>query len=706
MYYCQLSMGLTWVKGQKTDEEQVILENFDLLLRCLDPSIYLLGKLRNIDYFEDRLRHIEQLPTVDEKNNALLRLLLEIPAELQETVMSKFIAALRSSGQSHVANIFRQESDEVPMSTEHWDLLRTIMRELCKYLDPGNGLLVTMYSNGIISSFDRDHVRSAAGYEEKASTLVEIIMRKDADAFQGLVDALNDTGQAHVAYILTKQGDNRPVCADNNVRQVSDKIPMSTEHWNLLRTNMRQLCKFLDPENGLLVNLYSAEIISSFDSDRVRSAAGYNERARTLVEIIMRKSDDAFQRLVKALNDTGQVHVTYILTKQGDDRPVCEEFRKKLTEHRTYLVKTIDSKHSGLVTTLVSKGVFSEYDQQRVTGRQPNTDIDRNEVIMDLLARKSQSSFDRFIAALEETGQRHVAVEFIGEEVVARIIARTRSGACLPAAEAAIRQYIEDAVEHNAPEVQELNQVLHGKEISIKEIREGSIIIKFRCKNVTALKNLEKLYTSAQLDELLTDALCPIFTQKGLESLHVDIPVDEFQRCGRTFRQMKLMTSEHRDALESSVELLADKVSVTGDLLDKLSLCQRRRQAIEQSATREQQVKTLFDIVSRQPDSAFTKLLDALTATQQHHARQIITSFCSQNTMSTDVTASTSRMSAKPLQMKKVSNVASPGAVSKMRLADLGHTDIRTTSSKYFMRDVKKSLGEMRLHASKTGESN
>ena len=71
-------------------------------------------------------------------------------------------------------------------------------------------------------------------------------------------------------------------------------------------------------------------------------------------------------------------------------------------------------------------------------------------------------------------------MEFIGEEVVARITARTRSGACLPNNEAAIRQYIGDAVESNGPEVQELNQVLHENDLAIVEVGEGSIIMKFR----------------------------------------------------------------------------------------------------------------------------------------------------------------------------------------------------------------------------------
>jgi len=260
--------------------------------------------------------------------------------------------------------------------------------------------------------------------------------------------------------------------------------------------------------------------------------------------------------------------------------------------------------------------------------------------------------------------------------------------------------------------------------LAIVKVGEGSIIMKLRCKNENSLHNLKTLHISVQLDELLTQAFCPRFTQKGLESLDVDIPVAEFERCERTFREMKLMTSEHRGALESSTELLADEMKVEGDLLDKLSLCQRRRQAIEQSATREQQVKTLLDIVSRQPDSAFTQLLNALTDTQQHDARQIITSFCSENTTSsTDVTAVTTETTAKPLHMKEMSNVAgsgavnvihlaamsnvaSPGAVSEIHLAAMGHADIRPTSSEYFIRDDKETLGEPCLKAAKTGDSN
>ena len=63
-----------------------------------------------------------------------------------------------------------------------------------------------------------------------------------------------------------------------------------------------------------------------------------------------------------------------------------------------------------------------------------------------------------------------------------------------------------------------------------------------------------------------------------------------------------------------------DKVAVSDELLDKLSLGKLLTQAVTEAVTSEQQVKTLLDILSRQPDSVFNQLLNALDDTQQNEA--------------------------------------------------------------------------------------
>jgi len=109
----------------------IIKENFSIILRCLHPSNELLGRLRLVPFVQDRIRSIKQEKTIDDKNDAILSALLEVPDDFQESVMNSFIAALRSSGQDHVANVFHQETDKVPMSDEHYRLLSNTLLEVC-----------------------------------------------------------------------------------------------------------------------------------------------------------------------------------------------------------------------------------------------------------------------------------------------------------------------------------------------------------------------------------------------------------------------------------------------------------------------------------------------------------------------------------------------------------------------------------------------
>jgi len=368
------------------------------------------------------------------------------------------------------------------------------------------------------------------------------------------------------------------------------------------------LCQFLDPENGLLDVMESSLVISNNDVQRARSFSGYNDKARELVEIIMRKSDSAFKALIEALDKTGQRHVTYILTGEGDNRPLSEEHRALLEEKRSSVVSNVYSKC--LVSTLTSKGVFSSYDRQRVEGRV--TTDEKNETMLDLLIRKSEEAFNGFIHTLQERHHEHVVAELMGPEVAAKVEAQ--GVAVDKDVEAELCDMMQNGFQNNNTEVKQVNDLLALNGVSVTQVEHGSIIVKFQCRDYAALASLRQLYSSKRLDQLFTKAFRSPFADKGLESLSLDIPDEEFERNN----QLKLMTEEHRHTLLSSAEWSGDKIRINDDLLDKLSLCRRRRQAIERAATREEQVKTLLDIVSRQPDSAFTQLLSALVGTNQH----------------------------------------------------------------------------------------
>ena len=803
------------LKTSKMTLKQIIEDNFACLLRCMEPSIDLLGRLRSVPFVKDRISSIGQQLSDDHKNNALLSVLCEVPDDIQELVMNGFMSSLKSSGQEHVANIFHRESDKVPLSDERYRTLMMKTDQLCRFIEPDNGLLDKLVSTEVISFSDAKCIRAMTSNSEKAQKLIEVLTRKSDDAFEGFISALNQTGQSHVTYILTGEGrsgafnegrerDKVPMSLEhyrtlimktdllcryieldnglldklvstevisltdvkciramtgynekvqrlmdiltrksddafdgfiNALNQTeqshityiltgeSDRIPLSDEHYRTLMVKTDQLCRYIEPDNGLLDKLVSTQIISLTDAKCIRAMTGYNEKVRKLIEVLLRKSDDAFDGFVSALNETGQSHITYILTgegqvpmsdehyhtltvKKGDlcefidtenkllgklvrtevispndegdiramagynekarkllevlmrksdnafdgfinalnqsgqshviymltgegnSRPLKDEYRQSLlTSKREYLVNMIDSKNSGLVTALMNKQVFSSDDEQRVTGVQPDTANDRNEVILNLIARKSQSDFFSFLSALNDTGQTHVVVNLIGRDIVGKIKTVYESGADgghIPEVDAELLEYMREMFQNNGDVVRQLNGLLANNGVSVSSVREGCIEVTFTCESIKSLHNFHKLNNSGKLEHMLNEAFCFQFAKKGLKSLKLEISSEQFEQCADMFTRWMPMTSEHRMALLSSEEWLVDKMRINDDLLDKLSLCSRRRQAIEQATTQEQQVKTLIDIVSRQPDSAFTQLLSALKDTEQHEVAAII----------------------------------------------------------------------------------
>ena len=111
----------------------------------------------------------------------------------------------------------------------------------------------------------------------------------------------------------------------NGFRTESDKILMSDERYRTLMVKKGQLCRFIDTESRLLDQLLSAEVISPGDENDIRCIPDDNQKARKLIEILATKDDDAFDVFIKALSETGQAHVIYILTGEENSRHQNED---------------------------------------------------------------------------------------------------------------------------------------------------------------------------------------------------------------------------------------------------------------------------------------------------------------------------------------------------------------------------------------------
>jgi len=100
-------------------------------------------------------------------------------------------------------------------------------------------------------------------------------------------------------------------------------------------------------------------------------------------------------------------------------RPIlCSDFDDKfdhtgkIREQYVFLVDTLDAKYSGLVGELYQAGVLSREERDII-----NSDVmmfTQNEKLLSMLSRKTNDQFEKFLDALDKTGQPHVHNRIIG----------------------------------------------------------------------------------------------------------------------------------------------------------------------------------------------------------------------------------------------------------------------------------------------------
>ena len=85
-----------------------------------------------------------------------------------------------------------------------------------------------------------------------------------------------------------------------------------------------------------------------------------------------------------------------------------------IRQHYVFLVDSLDAKHSGLVGELYSAGVLSTEDLDAINSEMLS--FIQNEKLLSVLRCKTTDQFDKFLDALDKTGQQHVRNHITGRQ--------------------------------------------------------------------------------------------------------------------------------------------------------------------------------------------------------------------------------------------------------------------------------------------------
>ena len=464
-------------------------------------------------------------------------------------------------------------------------------KKLERSIDPTYELI---HSISLIPSLDGklDGIKYQSITRDKVLIILNLPIGENCQTIDMFLSTLEENDHKHVAIVFRKK---------------SSEHLMSDERHELLRKKLPRLCEYLDPESGILDELYGQGVFSLSDRERVEWEKTSNKKARKVVEILSRKPNSAFDQFIECLTKVGQVHIVHVLTGT-ESPPMNRPILDRLAEYRNEIIDNIESIYSTLLSKLLSQGVFTRRDKERVEG-ECKVCYKRNELILDILERKPQSVFDNFRKSLIETGQEHVAKWLYGFEFDALVHAESTNQTQQEMNE---QQLIQAMQEDRSDDIK----------IAVTSTPRQSIRVKLTFFAASSIKQVKDLVSSGKLDHLLTERYCPRLVHKGLKSIRVEIADEEFERYSKEMARLALMAPKRRQALELGKTKIASKIKVNEDLLEHLSLCKYRKQAIMGSSDK---VEVLMDVMARRPDFEFQELVNAFRATGQTVPLQFLT---------------------------------------------------------------------------------
>ena len=454
-------------------------------------------------------------------------------------------------------------------------------QRLVRCIDPSASLLTELFFIDCLTADELSQVKSASTNEDKNALLLMTLCSKSTDVVDQFITLLERYEQSHVA----------------NVLRGSDGIqPMSQQHFELLRKKRNEMCDYINPSVNLLTFLESREVLTPRDTERIiRSKQIDREKSDELLRTLGRKQDSAFDSFIDCLNQTGQNHVAYILTGEGET-PIAKHKIRLLDQKRCEFAQCLEPVDSDFVDELLSQGVVTQEEYQRV--KEERNTYEQSLYLVDIFKRKSNRAFDCFIAALRKTGQGHLV----------NLLFRCVNGTVTLNGSFPTDQLpeLEGSMVRDMEAQGSLNQ-LHEHGI-YSSVDKGSIKIRFSCMTAGSLTKLRELHESGTIDELLYENQGRKLSELGVQSVTVHIQPSEFEAA----ESCTLMAPHHRRLLQSAADTFASRLIVSERLLSRLSLCSRRRAAILSQPTGEERSRLLFSIVSRQADPAFQQLVDAL----------------------------------------------------------------------------------------------
>ncbi|XP_067675003.1 uncharacterized protein [Haliotis asinina] len=184
-----------------------------------------------------------------------------------------------------------------------------------------------------------------------------------------------------------------------------DEEDIEEQEANALERHRERLKKCMIPDD-IVLELLSKKVLGIADLIWIKKRPNKEGQNEELVNSLRRTSRRGYDIFLRALRKTRQGHLAELLENNDDSTPILmsPEHLELLQSAREDLLQSMIP--FGVLAFLFKKGVFTRCDVSRIQAKDSINPI--NEMLLEYLYGKADTSFDYLLKALQHTGQNHL----------------------------------------------------------------------------------------------------------------------------------------------------------------------------------------------------------------------------------------------------------------------------------------------------------
>jgi Caspase recruitment domain len=281
------------------------------------------------------------------------------------------------------------------------------------------GLLDVLVSNGGLTYEQVYLIKEKDSHISEVRQLLQEITTKGQEGKkEAFLNALDQTGQKHVSNYIRGKGER--------AAEYGDDWPLYfCTAYSTIAAKYSKLAELLDPRNGLLDEMFSANCINKRQKHSIEDEATDEKQTITLLQCIYRGSLASYNAFIHCLSRTKQHQVVSLLKPSlaGDIRPLSDDQQSRLKRNYSTLVRIVNL-DGDLIAALLSADCITWRQKEYIEhpAIQHSESVRR---LIDIMRRGSEVNFYKFIECLDETGLRPVSNILFEGGTVAFIIATT-----------------------------------------------------------------------------------------------------------------------------------------------------------------------------------------------------------------------------------------------------------------------------------------